>query len=259
MTDQKKTTPALFPVHGVDLSEHNAPELLPVSAEFVIVRATFGSRKDKRTVDHVNHARETGRAVGLYHFFVPGEAVDHQLANLIEQADLVGYGEGSDVIPWIDIEPPDAAGKMLPCKAWVPSLEDLIEKIETVWGDCGSYISQANFILLGSPSSLLERPLWVPHYRSTAGDPATPGGVRPAIWQYRVGPWSKGQLHVRGQDRNARAVDHDCVMGELPKLGEPRQEPTRPGPRVLRAPTLGLDDEYWKEHRAARDAQIHGI
>ena len=252
-----KPTPSSFAPHGVDVSEFQRPALVPVWAEFEIVRATFGTRKDKRTREHARFARDTGRTLGLYAFFIPTVQVSDQLDAFGEQAAAVGFGAG-DIVPWIDVEPTALSGGTAPCVAWAEPLRQMLDGLAEAWGGAGSYCDDQWWAALGKPSWLLERPLWSPEYRTAPGLPSTAGGVRPALWQYRVGPQARGALHRMGDDRKPGAIDHDCALGPLPLLGVEPEEQTEPSAQSVFVPSLSLGDDYWAEHRAVRDRMIHG-
>ncbi|OGO09128.1 MAG: hypothetical protein A2Y61_00670 [Chloroflexi bacterium RBG_13_60_13] len=240
--------------HGVDVSEFQSPALQPADAQFVIARATFGTRPDKRAADHVARARGRGATAGLYHFFAPGQRVADQVDAFAGVAELL---EAGDLIPWVDVESPSARGTIRPSPQWCDSLAELLALIVGRWGRAGVYISARDWADLGSPRWLLDFPLWVAHYRTSAGSPSTPGGIRPTIWQYRVGPWKPGALHVMGEHVAAKAIDHDvCAFGALPLIGCDDTEQTVPDVRSLFSPELSLDDDYWDDHRKARDAAI---
>ena len=250
-----KPKPSDYPVHGVDVSGFQAPAQQPVAAYFVIVRATFGTRPDQRAVEHVARAREAGKTVGLYHFYVPGQASERQADVFGAVAAEVGLGRG-DLIPWIDIESPKADGSMQPRPSWSEPLAELAAELVANHGGVGLYLSADDWRDLGSPEWVPAVPLWGPHSRTRAGSPASPGGARPAIWQYRVGTWSPGALHVLGQHARPDAIDHDCALGPLPLIGTEPDELTEPDVAPVCTPDLSLDSDYWQEHRAARDAMV---
>lgn len=243
--------------HGVDVSEFQAPDRQPADAEFVIARATFGARTDKRADEHLARARDVGATVGLYHFFVAGQPAGAQAERFLAVARELKAG---DMVPWVDVESPAPDGSLPPAPSWCDRLWELIDLLVAEHGGAGVYLSARDWTLLGSPEWLLEFPLWVPHYRTSRGEPATPGGVRPVIWQYRVGPWKPGASHVMGEHSKPGAIDHDvCRYGGLPLLGAEPAEPvehTEPDVRSRFAPSLDLGDDYWAEHRRVRDATV---
>jgi len=248
-------TPRDYPIHGVDLSSFQGTWLVPQLIDFAIVRATFGKTRDKRAVEHVEALRKrTACAVGLYHFFVPGQDSSAQLAAFGDAADACGLTEG-DLIPWVDIESPKGDGSVPPCPEWCPQLLDVTRALREVYGQAGIYITARDFELLGKPQWMLELPLWVAHWRSTVGAYASPGGVPPTLVQYRVGPWERGALH-RGEHRHPRAIDHDfCAGSQLPLIvapGEPVPDTARP-PAI---PWMGLDDDDWQGMRSERDQAL---
>jgi len=251
-------TASQYPLHGVDISVFQPTWLVPQMIDFAIVRATFGSKRDKRTVEHVEAIRKrTACAIGLYHFFVHGQDTVAQLGAFFDSVQECRVGTG-DLIPWVDVESPKGDGSMPPKPAWCDQLHELIDGIAAgCGGRCGIYITQRDWALLGKPDWMLELPLWVAHWRSTPGPPASPGGVPPVLWQYRVGPWARGGLHT-GQHAAPKAIDHDCcVAAELPRIVAP-DEPVPDTVRPPEIPWLGLDDDDWEAMRAERDRAVTG-
>jgi hypothetical protein len=243
-------------LYGVDVSTYQLPSAIPFGVDFVIARATFGTKLDKRTAEHAKHCR--GRcAFGMYHFFVPGQNVDDQRDAFAMQAASCDLTVG-DVIPWIDVESPKGDGSMPPRPEWCQQLYDLAHALTEGFGAVGFYISQRDWSLLGKPAWILEHPLWVPHWLTiSTAKVASPGGVAPTIHQYRVGPYIPGALHVGSQVTAPDAIDHDRCLGELPRIvadDEPVQPQPAPVPVV--DPTLELTDDDWLAMRAERDRQI---
>lgn len=245
---------------GVDVSGYQPPSAIPFGVDFVLARATFGTKPDKRAAEHVKHCRNRC-SVGLYHFFVPGQGAAAQGDAFEAVTDSCGITEG-DVIPWIDVESPKGDGSCPPRPEWCAELRDLSEALRERFGAVGFYVSQRDFSLLGKPGWMLEHPLWVPHWRTTGGPVATPGGATWTIWQYRVGPYVAGAVHVRGGESALTAIDHDRCDGVLPRIvaaGEPVQPPPSQ-PERAGEPELHLDDDDWMHMRAERDRMVtsHG-
>lgn len=240
-------------LYGVDVSSYQRPEEIPEGVDFVIVRATYGTRHDRRAREHVQRARDLGARVGLYHFFLPTRTVQEQLSALGEVMAACDIGAG-DIVPMIDVERyPAAPGAWAePTPAWAPDLEALIADVAEVHGGCGVYVTQRDWRLLGSPAWLLAVPQWVAHWRTTEGPVATPGGDPWEIHQYRVGPYREGALHVLSEATARDAIDHDRAEA-LPLLPGP-EAPARYA-RTLpdRGPIVHVD---WDEWRRSRDALI---
>ena len=244
--------PSDFALHGVDVSVYQTPSAVPADADFVIVRATFGAKLDRRAAEHVTALRQRERcAVGLYHFFVPGQSTADQVEAFSQVADQCAVGAG-DLIPWIDVESPRGDGSMPPRPEWCPQLLDMVKALQDGFGQVGLYITQRDWTLLGKPGWALELPLWVAHWRASPGHPASPGGIPPVFWQYRVGPWDRGALH-RGEHTNPRAIDHDCCVTEALPLIVPPGEPIPETPTI---PWIGLEEDDWDDMRAERDAAL---
>jgi hypothetical protein len=240
---------------GVDVSTYQLPSAIPFGVDFVLARATFGIKPDKRAAAHAEYCR--GRcAFGLYHFFHPSQLVAEQEEAFCSVAKTVDLGEG-DLIPWIDVESPKGDGSMPPRPEWCATLLELAGALATRFGQVGFYISQRDWALLGKPSWLPEYPIWAPHWRTSSGKPAVAGGVKATLWQYRVGPYNPGALHVIGQERLPNAIDHDRCDGLLPRIvadDEPVQPQPAPVPVV--DPTLELTEDDWLAMRDERDRQI---
>lgn len=242
------TTPSDFPLHGCDISEFQAQHLVPQMIDFAVVRATYGARKDKRTAEHCEALRKRQACtVGIYHFFIPNR-LDAQFDAFGEQAEAVGLGTG-DLIPWVDVEDTSGRGTNGPRPEWCEPLQELLLGFRERWGRVGVYITKRDWAMLGSPEWMLDYPLWVAHWRTTPGEPASPGDVRPSIWQYRVGPWSPRRLHEIGGHTHPRAIDHDCAV-TLPVLAEY----TVP---VQRTKLLAWDPD-WGEMASERDDAVRG-
>lgn len=251
-------SPRDYPLHGVDISVFQPTWLVPQMIDFAIVRATFGKTRDKRAVEHVAALRRRSAcAVGLYHFFVPGQPTAEQLAAFDGAADACSISEG-DSIPWIDVESPKGDGSMPPKTAWCDQLQEVVNSMRETYGQAGIYITQRDWTLLGKPQWMLELPLWVAHWRGAPGAPASPGGVPPVLWQYRVGPWERAALH-RGEHAHPKAIDHDCcVASQLPLIVAPGEKlPDTQRPPAI--PWMGLDEDDWEDLRAERDAAIREL
>lgn len=175
---------------GIDVSHHQNPDALdyPKLAEthaFVIVRATYGTTRDRKTAEHVKQAREAGLTVGLYHFFRPSQGAAEQAQAFAAVADEVGIGAG-DIVPMIDVEMDPIPLDQDPEPSWVQPLAELADLLSEHFGTPpGFYITQSDWNLLGRPDWMLGHPLWVAHW-TTAEQPATPANEGWEIWQYAV-------------------------------------------------------------------------
>lgn len=230
--------------YGIDVSHHQAPTSLAWStiaqtSSFCIVRGSYGTMKDRVTAEHVKRARGVGLKVGLYHFFRPTQPVKDQLATFRAQLELAKIGTG-DVIPTIDVEhDPIPKPGVAVSPAWQGSVLEFVDAMASELGDCMVYITQREFGMLGAPSWLLSRPLWVAHYTGAA-KPATPGNRPWTIWQHRVGPYDPNG--PGGYDKARPELDQNRLAGALPLIGagaEFKVEPPAPPPA---APPLDDDD-----------------
>jgi GH25 family lysozyme M1 (1,4-beta-N-acetylmuramidase) len=208
---------------GIDLSHHQLSASLPWTkyqgkVDFVVCRAAYGGLlRDSEVTSHVQHARAIGAKVGLYQFFRPSQSVDQHWDQLRAVADLVKLAEG-DIVPALDIEHDPLPSPGLDVSpTWSPRCEELVSRIVEVFGDALVYISRREWILLGSPTWVLKRPLWVAHY-TPAPLPATPDDVPATIWQYRVGPFDP--QGAGGFDKLHPDLDHNRGLRNLPLIGK---------------------------------------
>jgi GH25 family lysozyme M1 (1,4-beta-N-acetylmuramidase) len=256
-------------LRGCDVSTFQSPTLVNWSNyDFGIVRATYGSRKDGKTVAHAQKIREAGKTLGLYHFFLPKTDLDAQLKAYCEAADSVALGD-NDILPCIDIEtyPDQFSGNRAihwaeVSPSWNEPLERFIGMVEKSFGGTIPYITQRDWHLLGKPDWVLKRPLWVAHYpkigsKSPLNAPATPGSRPYAIWQLMVGPLGKtlqDPQHPAAVDQNITSGPLPLIKGTDPLVSEDTstEEPIDMGA----IPFIGLTDDDWEEMRAARDAQV---
>ena len=127
-------------------------------------------------------------------------------------------GEG-DIVPALDIEhdPLPKPGSDV-AASWSARCEELVSRIAEQFGDALVYITKREWVQLGSPAWVLERPLWVAHY-TPAPKPATPGDIEPTIWQYRVGPFDP--QGPGGFDKARPELDHNKGLKDLPLIGKP--------------------------------------
>lgn len=247
---------------GVDLSHWQRPAALPWErlardCSFILCRATYGTTRDREVLEHVKRVRDTGCALGLYHFYRPSQAVADQFSAFGEVASAVGLEQG-DILPAFDVEDDRTTPLTRSCSE---PLEDLAVSLSVQYSGAIAYCSEHHWIKLGRPSWLLAFPLWVPFY-SRAAIPRTPGGKPWTIWQYRVGPYDPaglgGYAEVRG------AIDHNIAAASLPKIEclaplLPRAPlPPPDGSLLPRQDEVdGVDDDgpSWEELRARAHAQ----
>lgn len=63
-------------LEGIDISEFQGPEAMKVSqtfqtAKFVIVRASYGTSRDKHAMAHAKQVVDAGKLLGFYHYAYP--------------------------------------------------------------------------------------------------------------------------------------------------------------------------------------------
>lgn len=223
--------------YGVDVSRYQANydfDSMDPQPDFIIARASYGTKADPEYHDMQMTADVMGAHFGAYHAYHPQRDVAHQSEAFLNQLEALYGVSHRDLIPAIDVEryPADGGGYVEVDPSWEPKVRELHDRIVYQWGACMIYITQRDWRALGEPAWMLDEPLWVAHWTPRAR-PKSPGGVKPAMWQYRVGPWSPGQVHVDADAGNADAIDHN-MCDELPLLNPalaPLDGPdTIPGP-----------------------------
>jgi len=199
--------------YAIDISHHQGKlpwEKIAQSSKYCICRSTYGTMRDRRVEEHMRNAREHGIGVGVYHFYRSVQPVAQQLAVFRQVVSESGYRIG-DVVPALDIEA-DPLPKHTPVKpSWQASVKHFCDTMVREFGDCMIYITQREFVHLGSPEWILERPLWIAHYTASPR-PATPGNREWTMWQHRVAPYDPngpgGYSEKRPElDQNRVAVD----------------------------------------------------
>lgn len=204
--------------YGIDVSHHQNPASLPwpvfaESSSFCIVRGSYGTMKDRVTLEHLKRARAFGLKTGLYHFYRPSQDPGDQLAVFRLQLDAARIVEG-DIVPTIDVEAdPLPKPGMHVDLTWQAGVRFMLDALVEQYGDAMVYITQREFGMLGKPAWLLERPLWVAHYTGAA-KPATPGNKAAVIWQHRVGPYVPNG--AGGYVKERPELDQNRLLGELP-------------------------------------------
>ncbi len=206
-------------IQGIDVSVFQNPalpggytwsNLANAGCQFAIVRGSYGTEKDARSVAHVQAARGVKMHVGLYHFFRSIQNPHPQFEAFCEAAYDCGFGAG-DILPAVDIEQDGPKGEPVNPQ-WCDPLEYVIESLASAFGGCLIYLSQAGFAQLGKPSFVLKHQLWVPYWVDSKAPALPVGATSCAIWQKRVGPW---QLGGKG-GFFGNVLDQDFVDGDLP-------------------------------------------
>jgi lysozyme len=220
--------------YGIDVSHHQSPGALPWAriaqrSSFAIVRGSYGTMRDRATVEHVRRARGAGLRVGLYHFYRPSQPVKDQLAVFRAQLEAASISVG-DVVPAIDVELDPFPKETPVTPAWQGSILEFVDAMVSDFGDCMVYITQREFNMLGAPAWLLSRPLWVAHYTGAA-KPATPGNKSATIWQHRVGPYDPDG--AGGYVKERPELDQNRLLGTLPLIGAGVPSPAEPLPPEL--------------------------
>lgn len=237
--------------YGIDVSHFQPPaapggftyDQISQKAQFVIARATYGAWADPLFLTHIGLARIDALQVGAYHFLCVKQSISDQLDVFRAQCCRALIGPG-DILPALDIED-DGPNKISP--AWAPLVKQAVDELVGEFGGVLIYCTQAGWAQMGKPAWMLEHDLWVAHYLTSdpaKSHPATPGGKAPAIWQYRVGPFSPGSAHVLGQDRLPNALDHDLADAPLPVC---KTAPSIPGVLPAPGPPPPSSAEIWNQ------------
>jgi len=212
--------------YGVDVSAYQDPATLPWKAfesglKFAICRAAYGAElRDARVQEHARRFRDLAVNLGLYLFFRNIHNVRKQFDLLCSVADAVRLGEG-DIYPAIDIEADTFPKRRLVTPDWSGPAEELTNMIVERWGNCLVYITRAEWRAMGSPTWVLERPLWVANY-TNAPAPYVPGDLVPTIWQHRVAPFELNG--GGGYNKAAPLLDQNRLIQPLPIIGLDRTE-----------------------------------
>ena len=217
-------------LYGIDVSHHQRPaslawETIAEQSTFAIVRASYGTMRDRVTLDHVKRARAAGMKVGLYHFFRPSRPVQPQLDLFLGILVEAKIGPG-DIVPVVDVEADPLPTLQLVTKAWQDPVRTMLATLRDRFGNAMVYITQREFGMLGHPEWLLTFPLWIAHYTGAA-KPASPGNRPWTIWQHRVAPYLA--FGPGGYDRARPELDQNRAV-DLPLIGSVRAftEPTAP-------------------------------
>lgn len=240
-------------LYGCDVSTYQSPALVDwTKRDFGIVRATYGTSRDKRALEHVARIRGAGKTVGLYHFFRADQAVAKQADTFLQVAHEAGLGPG-DILPCIDVE--DFPGHQLG-----PGDTMALAAFEAAlkgFGGVVYYVTQRDWHRLGKPAWMLEKPLWVAHYPSKGSTkplakPATPNAAPWRIWQWLVGPLGVSlQQHDHPQ-----AVDQNVATSPLPTIGEAKTKADDQPIDAASIPFVHLTDDDWEEMAEARDHRV---
>lgn len=206
-------------LYGVDVSHHQPVaslnwDLFNDHSSFAIVRSSYGTMRDRLTLEHLKRARAAGLKVGLYHFFRPSQDAQTQLETFLAQLDLAKIGAG-DIVPVLDVEADPLPTLQHVSPAWQDGVRRILSALRDRYTNAMVYITQREFGQLGSPEWLLTFPLWVAHYTGAA-KPATPGNRAWTIWQHRVGPYQA--FGAGGYDKAAPALDQNRAV-DLPLVG----------------------------------------
>ena len=161
---------------GIDVSHHQDPSKIDwtIAKEhctFLIARATYGDRKDKRFEEWDIKCKEHGITFGAYHFLRQSKDVNDQYAAFKAQLDrFVGT---RDIVPVIDVEENERYdGK--------PDRDKLISMVDAfrarIHRDFGCepiiYVNPSFAKFMKFPVDYAGCPLWLAHYSKNPFIPA---------------------------------------------------------------------------------------
>lgn len=189
---------------GIDVSHHQNPETLDYSKlkeegyEWVMVRAAYGKRKDKKFVAHCEKARAAGLLVGAYIFYRQTQSVEAQFDAFVSQLDMVDW----QIMPVVDLEWNEAYDGKVSRNKFNRDARELMAKLAEEFGSTvTAYIAPGFFQTLGNPDWVKEYPWWVAHF-TQADKPWCPF-KNWDMWQYS----DKGNLAAYSGDLDVnRAV-----------------------------------------------------
>jgi lysozyme len=224
---------------GVDVSHYQEPAACDYRlwgatehTEFVIARASYGTKADTSFVSHFARAREAGLAVGAYCFYRQSQDWQAQHATFQEQLRRVRCGVGN-IVPAVDLEWNDTNDGPVNKKKFNEEGRQLCERLAADYGKCIVYFAPAFYDVLGKPSWLLDHSWWIAHYTKDA-EPWSLPGKDWSLWQYT----GKGRLAGYTKDLDLNRAR------ELPFISE-----------VPRVPLLPIELD-WEELQRDRDAEI---
>lgn len=202
-------------LEGVDVSHHQAPidwgAVARHRVSFAYCRATYGTRSDRRFLEHAVGSRDAGLNTGAYHFFRQTQGAEEQFEAFDGELERIDTSPG-DLAPCVDLEWNEKYdGKVNP-DLFNSAGRNVCAMTREKWGVCLVYLAPGFWELLGRPDWLLNFPWWVAHWG--VNEPYQPPGA-PAwsLWQYT----NKGRVPgVAGDvDRN-KASELICIPDEPP-------------------------------------------
>jgi hypothetical protein len=237
----------------IDVSHHQNPATLPwdkfaAGAHGLIARASYGTMRDERMVEHLRRARGAGLKVGVYHFFRISQPAKAQFDVLLAQLDLAKIGSG-DIVPTLDIELDPIPSPQPVTRAWQDGVRAILAALKDRFGNAMVYITQREFGLLGAPEWLLTFPLFVAHY-TAAAKPATPGNRAWTGWQHRVAPFVPDG--PGGYDKAHPDLDQSRFV-DLPLIGLLPYIPPVAQPEETNESDDGLEDAIEQHNQALLD------
>jgi hypothetical protein len=206
-------------LRGVDVSHHNPVNRFDWSElgqthQFLIARATYGSKPDASCIEHVQRAREFGLTVGIYAFFRPGQSVHDQLSAFNSVANMVGLGPG-DILPALDVERSKYDGEFAPAR-YVDQCHAIVEAWRKLYGGAIVYTNPDDWRALGSPEWLRDCRRWIAHW--TKPPPTVPLGLTWDIWQWKVAPLPG--IYSREVDQNLAHDPLPLIPATVPSVDD---------------------------------------
>jgi lysozyme len=187
------------------------PTLKAAGNAFVIARGAYGDAQDTRVAAYAEGIRQSGMALGVYHFLRTSKDYQKQIDLMLELIDRLGIGPG-DLPPALDVEDnPDYDGPWQTANndKYLTAVDRWITAVTKRTGHTPILYTRAGFwATLGNPGGFSHCPLWVAHYG--AASPRLPAGWKDyAFWQYT----DKGTVPGVGP-----TVDRDRFNGDAAAL-----------------------------------------
>lgn len=169
---------------GMDVSHHQRPidwqRVAAAGYRYVFVRATYGSKQDRRFAEHWDGAKAAGLLVSAYHFFRESDPTQEQIDAFFEV-----LGERRTDLPLVlDVET-DPTPEVLSDDV-TELVGDMLKEFERRDGRRPIIYSASSFwnVQMAYSSAWKKYPLWVAHY-SDASIPRMPRGWPDWVfWQF---------------------------------------------------------------------------
>lgn len=231
----------------IDLSAHQPPSTIDYSilsgeVDGVILRACYGTRRDKHFAEHVKRIRDNGIPLSAYCFFRHRpdmlEDAEGQAKAFLDTLSSVGWTAG-DGVPWLDYEPNERwDGKWPGAEAYNDAAFSFKETVEAAMGDWGAYFAPGLWQgWMNSPVWMTERWIWLADYGESLSrtyDSAPPGKPRvkhyPLLQNWHIHQWGLEDYEAtkgRDIDWDSNAAKQFPLLQLRPDEKTPK-EPSKP-------------------------------